>query len=454
MDATDANPYGIVSEQHDASRINWVGGVTDPGEMIGCGKYQILRRLNGEADDVYQARLESLLPTLPAADREKIENDMRAAAIARAGLDMSNGRANLYTAGELPWMRLGVNVREALNSKGAAELSGLSGWTADKRPLYYKLAAPKKLTAGPLSSADNVTIEWEENPDAFAVVRSDTQRCIGTVGRKYECIQNPELFAFTDAVLKHWGARYESAGSLYGGSKVFLLAQLPSLAFKVGAGDWTEAYALFTNSHDGSETARFMPTSNRVVCANTRRIALRCGKGKGFAFRHTLNVRDAMKDAEKALEQAADGFRDYATTAETMARKQLASPVEYFDGLLDAVSDITAADMAKSTDLLAAMIATDDAEKALAAKKIERQKKARGGLLEDMIERWEQENNRGGSVFHALNVATEAVDHGPLGGRFVGSDEKRASSRFDSVLSGRGDDIKQEAYTRAVAMLS
>jgi len=36
-------PSPQVPPGHNAlSSINWVGGLTDPGEMLGCGKYQQL----------------------------------------------------------------------------------------------------------------------------------------------------------------------------------------------------------------------------------------------------------------------------------------------------------------------------------------------------------------------------------------------------------------------------
>ncbi len=76
----------IVSENHDLSSINWVGGVTDPGEMVGCGMYQQLRRNTGESDNAYQARLIALLPTLPATDRAKIEAGMKVAATRLPGV--------------------------------------------------------------------------------------------------------------------------------------------------------------------------------------------------------------------------------------------------------------------------------------------------------------------------------------------------------------------------------
>ena len=43
---------------------------------------------------------------------------------------------------------------------------------------------------------------------------------------RYKVIQNEEAFAFTDALLGE-GVRYETAGSLQEGRRVWLLARLP-----------------------------------------------------------------------------------------------------------------------------------------------------------------------------------------------------------------------------------
>ena len=50
-------------------------------------------------------------------------------------------------------------------------------------------------------------------------------------GNRYKPIQNEEGFAFLDGVLEEYGARYETAGSLYGGSQVWMLAHLPRHLF-------------------------------------------------------------------------------------------------------------------------------------------------------------------------------------------------------------------------------
>jgi hypothetical protein len=75
----------VVSAVHDLGAINWVAGMTDPGEMIGCGMYQELRRLDGETDAAYAARLPALRAALPAEHRAKFEAAGRGAVQKRPG---------------------------------------------------------------------------------------------------------------------------------------------------------------------------------------------------------------------------------------------------------------------------------------------------------------------------------------------------------------------------------
>jgi phage/plasmid-like protein (TIGR03299 family) len=437
--ATEAGP-AVVSEEHDAGTINWVGGVTDPGEMIGCGRYQELRRLAGEGDDAYQERLARLLPALPADHRRRIETAMRAAANRRAGLDTSTGKVAVMVAGKPAWHGLGVNVREATDSATARRLSR-TDFAVGKVPLQYV----DPVSGLPLAA-----------PGVFGIVRKDTGAMLGHVGRQYKPIQNDEAFDFLDSVIGDFGAQYEAAGSLFGGQRVFMLVHLPKQAFTVGHRDRVEPYAIFTNSHDGSGSARCYPTSERVVCANTLRIAQAKGRQAGISIRHTGDVKARIADARTALGLAVEGFAEFSDKAQALARTPCPDIRHYCDDVLDSVLDVTLADMQKGADLLAAVTAATEADRALEARSFERKIERRQGILDDMLARYESErcglNGQRGTAWAALNAVTEAADHGKLGGRYVGTDEQRESRRFDSTLSGWADEVKQVAYQHALAL--
>lgn len=427
----------IVSQNHDPSAINWVAGVTDPGEMIGCGAYQQLRRLAGESDTVYQARLNALMPTLPAADRAKIESAMRAAANRRAGLDTSNGRVRMMVAGKPAWHGLGVNVAEAVTSEDAIRLAGMN-WRVGKIGLQYL-----NPVTGAMSNADG----------NYGIVREDTGAMLGSVGSRYQPFQNADGFDFLDSIVGKFGARYESAGSLYGGSKVWMLVHLPKQSFAVNGTDRVEPYVLFTNSHDGTSAARVFPTTHRVVCANTLRVGCKADQGKGMVIRHTGNLAARVAKAQQSMGLAIQGIAEFQNAAETLAMKKI-EPLPYFQGLLDAVCDVTAAQTMVGADALAATLAVTDADRKVEAARIQKSINQRKGLLEELLQRYESPTNgvagMRGSGWAALNAATEAADHGKLGGRTTGAD--KASRRFESIFDGNADDVKQVAYAQAMAM--
>lgn len=416
----------VVSEQHDVNAINWVGGLSDPGEMIGCGMYQELRRLNGETDEAYAARLPALLAKLPAHHRAKIEGAVKGAALRRAGLDTSNGRVNVVVVGQPAWHGLGVNVAEALTAADAIRLAGL-GWSVSKRAMAY-----------PMPDGG-----WHVSDQTFAVVRDDTHAQLGTVGDRYVPIQNAEGFEFLDAVIGEAGAKFHTAGSLRGGSTVWMQCELPRQSFEVVAGDRVDAYALFTNPHDGTGRAFCHPTTNRVVCANTFRTAAG-ERGKGIGIRHTGNTKASIADAQQALGLAVKGLEAFAENAGVMARTAV-RPDDYFADVLDLVCEVTRSDVEQGADALAAVLRLDETARAVEAKRIQREMDRRAQMLEDILTRYETDRCQPrGTAWAAFNAVTEHADHAKT--RRIGSEEAQRSRRFESIISGDADDVKQAAY--------
>jgi len=174
----------IVSEQHDTSAINFVTGLSDPGEMIKCGYLPQLRRREGERDAEYAERIRPLVMALPQAERDVIMN----AAVKRAALDTSNGKVSAAFAGRAPWHGLGTVVDRAMTSDEALNLANMN-WRVSKEQLSYEHDGMKR------------------HAEAWGIVRTDTGDCLGTVGSRYMPVQNQEGFAFLDKVIGEYGAR-------------------------------------------------------------------------------------------------------------------------------------------------------------------------------------------------------------------------------------------------------
>ena len=118
-------------------------------------------------------------------------------------------------------------------------------------------------------------------------------KVLGIVSDKYKIVQNHEAFDFTDSLIGE-GCTYETAGSLKGGKKVFLLAKLPQ---KMIIEDAVDPYVCFTNSHDGFGAIQACMTPIRVVCNNTLNLAL----SKATRKWSTKHVGDIDNKLEKQL---------------------------------------------------------------------------------------------------------------------------------------------------------
>ncbi len=437
LNATEAaiNSPKIVSEQHDVNRIDIGGGAAadlqsriaairkggwDASEYGITAEQQIARWEATAADPVAMAREDEIL---------------RQRAIKRAGLDTSNGRISVMVAGKSPWHRLGINVESAVNSSQALALAGLA-WSVSKRPLTY--------------AHDGRQMEQSE---VWGIVRDDTGAMLGSVGSRYQPIQNQAGFDFLDSVLAEHGARYETAGSIYGGTKVWMLVHLPQQRFAVNGSDSIEPYCLFTNPHDGSGQAFCFPTTERVVCANTFRVAATGRNAKGIGLRHTGNVKQRIGDAKVALGLAVKGFSEFKATAEAMAATKLPDIRHYASDVLDAVLEVTAAQAMTGADALAAAIATTEAERELARKSFAAKIERRGEILDDILSRYESEkcgvNGMRGTVWAGFNAVTESADYNRIG-RQTQDETLRLTRRMESNLNGDSDELKQAAYTTAM----
>ena len=151
-------------------------------------------------------------------------------------------------------------------------------------------------------------------PNAVANVRDSDGKVFGVVTSRYQIVQNDEAFAFTDTLLGG-GVRYETAGSLFGGKKVWLLAKISDTKI---LGDNVEQYLCFTNTHDGTGSVRVMVTPVRVVCNNTLNLAVREAK-RAWSVRHVGDINAKIKAAQEALGMANSYMQKLAEDAERYA---------------------------------------------------------------------------------------------------------------------------------------
>src|SRR6202035_1296330 len=236
---------------------------------------------------------------------------------------MSHGitsKDSLYSVREMPWHRLGVVLDEYPKSiDEALEKAGL-GWK--------------------VSYGDVLVVKRPEWTDDFGVkhepelipakgfkanVREDTGDVLGIVSDEYEVADNRAAFAFLDALINS-EMHFETAGSLWGGRRVWVLARLPEYV-ELG-GDLSATYVYVANSHDGSMAVTAAVTPIRIVCANTLGAALRASEHgiaaqRTFRFRHMGDLQAKFAEARQVLGMTINYQRQFKELADRMARESI-----------------------------------------------------------------------------------------------------------------------------------
>lgn len=218
---------------------------------------------------------------------------------------------SMFYVRETPWHGLGTKVLEAPASKDALQLAGLD-WRVLQEPIYTAM---------------------EELVDGYkANVRDSDRKVLGVVTDRYRVIQNDEAFAFTDELLGA-GVKYETAGSLQGGRKVWLLAHMPHEY--IISGERISPYLLFSNTHDGSGAIKVALTPIRVVCQNTLNLALANAK-RSWSMIHTGDIKEKMQEAKDTLFLAENYMDELGKEFEALRMKKLTDKqvMEYIEILL------------------------------------------------------------------------------------------------------------------------
>lgn len=231
---------------------------------------------------------------------------------------------SMFYVRETPWHGLGTRVIEAPDSREALFVAGLD-WKVLQEPIYT---------------------ETEELIEGYkANVRDSDRRVLGVVTDRYKVIQNEEAFAFTDALLGE-GVRYETAGSLQGGRKVWMLAHMPHEY--IISGEHISPYLLFSNTHDGSGAIKVALTPIRVVCNNTLNLALATAK-RSWSMIHTGDIKEKMQEAQNTLFMAEKYMDSLGKEFENLRMKKTTDKqvMDYIEVLLP-MEDSTTPQQAKN----------------------------------------------------------------------------------------------------------
>ena len=176
------------------------------------------------------------------------------------------------------WHGLGEIIKDAPTSEDAIRIAGLD-WDVIPKPIYDEFG--------------------RELPGYKVNIRSSDNMALGIVTDRYKVVQNREAFAFTDELLGQ-GVRYETAGSLSSGKRVWMLARMENTWL---AEEEISPFMVFTNSHDGTGAIRVAMTPVRVCCENTLNLALKTAD-RHWSCVHKGDIMSKLEEARFTLASA------------------------------------------------------------------------------------------------------------------------------------------------------
>ena len=189
----------------------------------------------------------------------------------------------MFAVGKRPWHGLGTVLENAPTIEEGIKIAGLD-WDVSLRPIIT-------------DDAENISVDTHK-----IVVREDIKLPLGVVSNNYKVLQNKEAFSFFEPFIENDMATLETAGSLFNGKKVFILAKLNSDNMVVDKNDEIEKYILLSNSHDGSQALRVGFTPIRVVCNNTLSLAENTNASQLIRVTHKGNIVETLQDLRETMD--------------------------------------------------------------------------------------------------------------------------------------------------------
>lgn len=317
------------------------------------------------------------------------------------------------------WHGLGMLVDEAPTPRDALKLAGID-WGVEQREIYdYDHEGNKVQIPGYLTNR-----------------RMDTGDFLGLVSSNYKVIQNADVADFCEALLgvdEQKKVLCETVGSIRNGQRIWFL--LKGEEFNVARGDTLYPYILVSNGHDGGTTFRVTPTTIRVVCSNTLHATIpNYDRGElgesAITIRHTVNVKERIEEARKALAQYGMAMEEEKKMINFMSEKDVTS-----EQLQRFFLECYTQDYNEVPDNPKSKVEENRKNRAMSA-------------FGEFSRRFDDEKGIAGtSWWNAMNAYSWLVQHGQKArGK---NDEDRVARRIESNLFGLAQDRTQSALRRA-----
>lgn len=216
----------------------------------------------------------------------------------------------MFSVKEVPWHGLGNILDHPPTVEEAIRVSELD-WKVYTEPVYRYF---------------NEKDEIDEVP-AQVMIRDDggEGEVLGVVGPSYVPLQNVEAFNVFEPLIDSGELLLETAGSLKGGRKVWILARIAVDGKDVMKGDEVRPYVLLSNSHDGTQAVRIGYTPIRVVCWNTLSASVNHKESKLIKVVHRGNVKENVEALRETMNLFKATFEASAADFKFLSKKSINS---------------------------------------------------------------------------------------------------------------------------------
>ncbi len=312
----------------------------------------------------------------------------------------------MFSVRKRPWHQFGSIIEDAPSIEDGIKLAGLD-W---------------QVKLDDLVTPDGIKVSHKA---AYRELDGN-KRILGVVGGNYVPLQNIEAFEWFQPYLEAGMVSLETAGCLFGGKKVFILAKINQEVLAVSDNDIIERFVLLSNSHDGTTSARVGFTPVRVVCNNTLKMAEEHELSQLIRVRHTSKILDNLQELRNIMDIVNINFK---------------TTVEHYKCLY--YTDINSADLEKYVQQVFSVKAYDKMFEDQNLDEQEQIEQARTKLLNRVEEIFDLDPARG-TMWGAYNAVQGYLQH------HRGNEKTSEDSRYNNLWFGDSERLNRKALQVAL----
>lgn len=303
---------------------------------------------------------------------------------------------SMMFAGAVPWHGLGNPIPDGLTDIAEGIKAAGLDWGVELIPLI---------------TLDGRVVTHK------GVQRVTDKEILGVVGPRFVPLQNSEAFEWFEPFLQSGEAYLHTAGSLKGGSRIWVLAKLDRDPLVIRPDDLVEKYLLLSHAHDGTLAVRVGFTPIRVVCNNTLTLAHSDERSQLIRVKHSKQTKVNLEAIRETINTIDQRFNATAEQYKRLADKHI-----------------------NQKDVLSYV------ELVFGVEPVEERSKQAERLVEDIMTRIYSSSlgNGQGSLWDAYNGVTEYLSW--KAGR-------NDSTRFDSLWFGANANLNQKALDTALELV-